>query len=379
MSIKIGIDYTAAVHQSAGIGRYTREMVQALAAAPDFAPHYYLFAAAAQGDARPLLPAEKFTWCPTRLTERWLARLWYRLHLPLAVETWTGPLHLLHAPDFILPPVRRSTRTIVTIHDLSFVREPDSIMPGMSYHLNTWVPRSVAQADCVIAVSEATRRDLVEIYQTPPDKIRILYHGVTSNFKPVTDPARLQEVRQKYGLGQKPLVLSIGTIQPRKNYQRLIQAFAQVKGEAALVIAGGPGWKNESIFDEVGKYQLGDRIHFPGFVAEADLPVLYSAAAIFIYPSLYEGFGLPILEAMACGIPVIASNRSSLPEVTGDAGLLVDPYDVAAMAAAMNRLLEDHHLRQQLSAAGLKRAAQFTWPGMVAQLVDIYRQLLQKE
>jgi glycosyltransferase involved in cell wall biosynthesis len=379
MSIKIGIDYTAAVHQSAGIGRYTREMVQALAAEPTFSPHYYLFAAAAREGSLPPLPGENFTWRPTRLTERWLARLWYRLQLPLPVETWTGSLHLLHAPDFILPPVRRTTRTIVTIHDLSFVREPDSIMPGMSDHLNTWVPRSVAQADCVIAVSEATCRDLVELYQTPPEKIRILYHGVTANFKPVTDPARLQAIRQKYRLGQKPLVLSIGTIQPRKNYQRLIQAFAQVKREAALVIAGGAGWKNESIFAEVEKQQMADRVYFPGFVEDTDLPALYSTAAVFVYPSLYEGFGLPILEAMACGVPVIASNRSSLPEVTGDAGLLVDPHDVAAIATAMTRLLEDYPLRQQLSAAGLKRAAQFTWSGMAAQLVDIYRQLLQKE
>jgi glycosyltransferase involved in cell wall biosynthesis len=377
MPIRIGIDYTAAVHQSAGIGRYTREMVQALAAERRFAPEYRLFVADRHRQTLPSLPGSNFAWRTTRLSERWLARLWYRLRLPLSVETWTGPLHLFHAPDFVLPPVRRNTRTIVTIHDLSFIHEPESVMPGMSNHLNRWVPHSVAQADAVIAVSEATCRDLIELYQTPPAKIKILYHGVTSNFRPVTDPRQLHEVRQKYGLGQRPFILSLGTVQPRKNYQRLIQALGQVGGEIGLVIAGGKGWTYENILAEVDKQGLQGRVHFPGFVAEADLPALYSAATIFVYPSLYEGFGLPALEAMACGLPVIASNQSSLPEVVGKAGLLVNPGEVEAIAAAISRLLEDEALRQALSSAGLARAAEFTWARMASQLVELYQQVLQ--
>jgi glycosyltransferase involved in cell wall biosynthesis len=377
MPIRIGIDYTAAVHQSAGIGRYTREMVQALAAEGRFAPEYRLFVADRDHQTLPPLPGSNFAWRTTRLSERWLARLWYRLRLPLSVETWTGPLQLFHAPDFVLPPVRRNIRTIVTIHDLSFVREPESVMPGMSNHLNRWVPRSVARADAVIAVSEATCRDLIELYQTPPAKIKVLYHGVTSNFRPVVDPAHLQEVRQKYGLGQSPFILSVGTVQPRKNYQRLIQALGRVVGEIKLVIAGGKGWNYENILAEIDKQGLQGRVHFTGFVAEADLPALYSAATIFVYPSLYEGFGLPVLEAMACGLPVIASDQSSLPEVVGKAGLLVNPGQVEAIAAAISRLLEDEALRQALSSAGLARAAEFTWAKMAAQLVELYQQVLQ--
>ena len=250
-------------------------------------------------------------------------------------------------------------------------------MPGMSNHLNRWVPHSVAQADAVIAVSEATCRDLIELYQTPPAKIKVLYHGVSSNFRPVIEPLQIQEVRQKYGLGQSPFILSVGTVQPRKNYQRLIQALAQVKGEIKLVIAGGKGWSYENILAEVDKQGLQGRVHFPGFVAEADLPALYSAATIFVYPSLYEGFGLPILEAMACGLPVIASDQSSLPEVVGKAGLLIKPGEVEAIATAINRLLGDEALRQALSSAGLARAAEFTWDKMAAQLVELYQQVLQ--
>ena len=239
--INIGIDYTSAIHQSAGIGRYTREMVKALAALHVDAqpPHYHLFVAGAKQHTLPPTPGPNFIWKPTHLSRRWLERLWYRLRLPLPVETYTGPLTLFHAPDFVLPPVKPHTRTLVTIHDLSFVRHPESVMPGMSAYLNKWVPHSVRQADHVIAVSEATRQDLIELYNTPPEKVSVLYHGVTSEFTPVTNPAQLTAVRQKYNLGDQPVILSVGTVQPRKNFQRLIQAFANVDTQAVLVIAGG--------------------------------------------------------------------------------------------------------------------------------------------
>ena len=174
MTDRIGIDYTSAVHQSAGIGRYTREMVKALAqcSAGQTPPQYRLFVAEAGRCAPPPDLGPNFSWHPTRLTERWLGRLWYRLHLPLPVERWTGPLDLFHAPDFVLRPTRSGTPTLLTVHDLSFVREPDSVMPGMSRHLNRWVRQSVVQADHVIAVSKATAQDLIELYRTPPVKSR---------------------------------------------------------------------------------------------------------------------------------------------------------------------------------------------------------------
>jgi glycosyltransferase involved in cell wall biosynthesis len=234
----------------------------------------------------------------------------------------------------------------------------------------------VAQADHVIAVSEATRQDLIDLYQTPPEKISVIYHGVRPEFRPITDPLQLAAVRHKYKLGTGSFILSVGTIQPRKNYQRLIEALARVKTDVSLVIVGGKGWKSEAIFGEVSRQDLEGRVHFPGFVAEADLPALYSAATLFIYPSLYEGFGLPALEAMACGTPVIASDQSALPEVVGEAGLLVNPRDIEAMAIAMAQLLEDIPLRQKLVVAGQAQAARFTWPGAAAKLISLYKKIL---
>lgn len=377
MTIQVGIDYTAAIQQSAGIGRYTREMVKALATVAWPVAGYRLFAAGVPKDLPPPALPSNFAWCPSRISERWLARAWHRLRLPLPVETWTGPLDLFHQPDFVLPPTRPAARTLVTVHDLSFVHDPATVMPGMIAYLARLVPDSVNRADRVIAVSEATRQDLIAFYQTPPEKISVLYHGVRPEFRPVTQPERLAAVRQKYGLGEGPLVLSVGTIHPRKNYRRLVAAFAEIQQpEVSLVIAGSKGWTYDEVFDEVARHNLEERVFFPGFVAEADLPALYSAACLFIYPSLWEGFGLPLLEAMACGTPVIAANRSALPEVVGPAGLLVDPEDTPAIAGAMAKVLEDAGLRQQLAAAGQARSAQFTWERMAGQLIDLYQTLI---
>ncbi len=376
---RIGIDYTAAIHQSAGIGRYTREIVRALASysTGPFRPDYHLFVANGR-QLKPVIPGPNFTWHYTPLTKRWLERLWYRLRLPLRIERWTGPLDLLHQPDFVLPPVKAGTRTLLTVHDLSFIREPNSVMPGMMAHLTRWVHRSVARADHVIAVSKSTRQDLMELYQTPPEKITVLYHGVRPQFRPIEDPAELAAVREKYGLGDRPFVLSVGTIQPRKNYQRLVRAFAQIKLDFSLVLAGSRGWDYQAVVDEVRKQGLENRIHFPNFVADPDLPALYSAASLFVYPSLYEGFGLPVLEAMACGTPVVASDRSSLPEVVEEAGLLVDALDVDGMAAAMSKLLTDQSLHQQLSQAGRLQAAKFTWEDVACKLITLYQAILER-
>jgi len=348
-------------------------MVKALANI-DTQSSYHLFVADAGKNIDP--PGTNFTSHPTRLTERWLARLWYRLRLPLPIETWTGPLHLFHQPDFFLPPVKAGTRTIVTIHDLSFERQSSNmIMPGMEAHLKKWVPYSVQQADHVIAVSAATRQDLVDLYHTPPEKITVLHHGVTPEFQPIADSAQLTQMRHKYNLDDRPFVLSVSTIQSRKNYRRLIRAFAQIDEAYSLVIAGGKGWGYDDVVAEVVRLGLENRVHFPGFIADADLPALYNAAGLFVYPSLYEGFGLPILEAMACGTPVIASDQSSLPEVVGEAGLLVDPYDVDAIATAMSQVLEDKDLHRRLSQAGQQQVKKFTWNRMATQLLALYQQL----
>ena len=384
--MRIGIDVTSAVTQSAGIGRYTRELVRALLNLD--APHTYtLFYATEKRVARPIEPLPS----GVRLRrlpfhDKWLARLWHKLQIPISIELITGPIDLFHSPDFSLPPTLRRTPTLLTVHDLSFIRDPESAVPSLRRYLSRVVPRSVARARRVLADSQATKDDLVELFGTPPGKIDVLLSGVDARFRPIRDPAALAAVRAKYNLGSGPLVLAVGTIQPRKNYVRLIQAFAQVMGQwwqigperlgdVNLVISGGTGWLFDAIFAEVTRLGLQARVKFTGFVDDADLPALYSAAAVFAYVPRYEGFGLPVLEAMACGVPVIGSNVSSIPEVVGDAGLLVDPLDVDAIAAGLIGLLKDASARDAYLRAGLQRAAQFTWESAARQLLSIYAEL----
>jgi glycosyltransferase involved in cell wall biosynthesis len=371
----IGLDVTAAVSQGAGIGRYTRELLRALAQL-DTQNQYRLFYAS---HTRPhALPpfGPNFRVRALPVHDIWLARVWHRAQLPIPVETFTGPVDIFHSPDFTLPPTRPGVKTLLTVHDLSFVRDPASAAPGLLKYLNTVVPRSVERAQHILADSLATKNDLQEIYAVPPEKITVLYSGVEARFRRASD-AEQNAVRAKYHLGAEPFILAVGTLQPRKNYGRLIQAFAavcpQLKAENyKLIIAGGKGWLFDSIFAEVEQRGLRERVLFPGFVADEDLPALYSAAHVFAYPSLYEGFGLPVLEAFACGTPVLTSTVSSLPEVAGEAALSVPPTDVTTLAEALHRLTTDDALRAELTAKGLGRAQTFTWQRAAQELLSIY-------
>lgn len=378
--MRIGFDATSAVRQGGGIGRYTRELLQTLYST-DAESQYRLFYASRWPIPHPLpgpLPAN-FHARHLPFDDVWLARLWHRAQIPLPVETITGPLDVFHSPDFTLPPVRRGTRTLLTIHDLSFIRDPDSATPVLRQYLNAVVPRSVARADHILADSYATRADLIELYHTPPEKISVLYSGVNAVFRPVSDPAPRAAVRAKYHLGDSPFILAVGTLQPRKNYVRLIQAFSSLvtrHPSLVLVIAGGKGWLYDSIFAEVERLKLRARVLFPGFVDDADLPALYSAARVLAYPSLYEGFGLPMLEAMACGTPVVTSTASCLPEVAGEAAICVPPTDVDALAHALDQVVSDESVRAELKVKGLARAKAFTWERAARELVKKYHALL---
>ena len=377
---RIGLDVTSALTQGGGIGRYTRELVHALVAADD-ASHYCLFSA----KSPPVLPVPdplpsgpRVSHYPSPLGERWLYRLWYRLRLPLPVQLVTGKLDLFHSPDFVLPPVSGGIPTLLTVHDLSFIHYPEVFPPALVDYLNRVVPWSVARATHILADSRATRDDLVSIWRVPSEKITILYSGVHARFRPVTDAAALTAVRARYGLGEEPYVLAVGTIQPRKNYQMLIRAFQSVAAALPhnLYIAGGKGWLYDDMLAEAARQGLEDRVRFIGFVDDSDLPGLYSAADLFVFPSLYEGFGLPLLEAMACGTPVLTSNASSLPEVAGETAVQLSPHDQAAWTAGMLTLLTDPQRQARLVAAGFARVRQFTWQQAAQRLLFLYQMLL---
>lgn len=375
MTLPIAIDTSAAVTQGGGIGRYTRELVTALARLDTQTP-YILFSAKPTTDLPPL-PGANFRLVSTSLSTDWLARLWHRARLPLSIELWTGPIRLMHSPDFTLPPVKRGVPTLLTVHDLSFVRTPETATAGLRAYLNAAVPRSVRRADRVLADSEATRQDLIEIYQTPPDKIRVLYSGVDRRFQPVKDTISLADVRKKFQLGDAPFVLSVGTIQPRKNYERLVEAFRRLdKPDLRLVIAGGKGWLDHPLYSLIDQLGMTKSVQFLGFVGDDDLPALYSAAHVFAFPSLYEGFGLPALEAMACGTPVLTSNVSSLPEVVGEAAIRVEPTDVDGIADGLRKLIEDSDLRKTLTQQGIERAKLFNWNKAATALRQHYQDLL---
>lgn len=380
MSKRIGIDVTSALTQGGGIGRYTRELIQALVELDS--PHQYqLFSAkppAVLPVPNPLPQAAHVVHRPAFLDERWLYRFWYRLRLPLPVQWFTGPLDLFHSPDFVLPPVNGRIPTLLTVHDLSFVHYPQTFPARLVTYLNAVVPWSVRRASHILADSQATKEDLVQLWRVPQDKITVLYSGVNQVFQPVTEQGQLTAVFAKYHIPSQPYILAVGTLQPRKNYQMLIRAFRQIATNWPhhLLIAGGKGWLYDEMMAEVTHQQLNGRIHFLGFVDDADLPALYSGATLFVSPSLYEGFGLPLLEAMACGVPVITSNVSSLPEVAGETAVQLSPHDEPAWTQTMHTLLANPTQRTRMVAAGFRQARRFTWQQAAQQLLAIYQSLL---
>jgi glycosyltransferase involved in cell wall biosynthesis len=375
----IGVDYTAAAWQGAGIGRYTRELIRA-AVPRDRALRYRLFYAAGGLPADAPYVADLCALAaanpnvgvhPLPISPRLLTILWQRLRLPLTVERLVGRLDVLHAPDFVLPPTR--ARTILTVHDLTFMVRPESADARLRRYLMAAVPRSLRRADRVLVDSLATAADLERLLGVAGPHVRLLYPGVDPRFQPLPASA-IEPVRAELGLPAH-FLLFVGTLEPRKNVPRLIAAFAQVAADPQyadlhLVIAGRRGWLYDEIFAAVERLGLHTRVQFLDFVADQQLPALYNLARAFVYPSLYEGFGFPALEALACGTPVVTANVASLPEVVGAAAVLVDPYDVTALAQGIGVALRD---AAPLRTAGPLQAQRFSWAASGAALIDVYR------
>lgn len=383
--MRIAVDYTAAARQGGGIGRYARELIGALLATDDKNAYVLMAASAGLGgrwrDEQARLRAlaaspEHLTFRSLPLTDDWMARIWQRLRLPLPAELVTGPVDRFYSPDFVLPPLRKSTRSLLTVHDLSFLRHPDTFPPPLLRYLKQSVPRSVARADHILADSDATRDDLITLLNVSPRRVTTLYSGVSPDFNTTVTENERARLRARYDIGDRPFILTVGTVQPRKNYVRLIKAcdsLAKAR-DLDLVIVGQPAWLAAPILAAADARPY---VHRLGFVADGDLPALYRQATVFAFPSLYEGFGLPPLEAMACGTPVVASTSSSVPEVVGDAGLLVDPLDVSAWTDALRRLLDDESLGAALRERGLKRAARFIWSRTAQMWLEISERLTQ--
>jgi tRNA threonylcarbamoyl adenosine modification protein (Sua5/YciO/YrdC/YwlC family) len=300
-------------------------------------------------------------------------RLW--THLRLSGEMLAHPPDVLFVPAHVLPPVH-PRRSLVTVHDLGYRYFPQAHRALDRWYLDLSTRWNARAAACVIADSNATRDDIVRFYGIPREKIRVVYPALAGNlFRPVREAAELARVRSRYQLDAEYLI-TVGTLHPRKNYERLLQAFARLPEKYQLVIAGKKGWLFHPVFATVKRLGLEPRVRFLDYVEAADLPALYSAARLSVFPSLYEGFGFPVLEAQACGVPVVCSNTSSLPEVAGDAAEFFDPREVEAMAAAMARVLNDEARRDELIQKGCLNLQRFSWARAAREILEAINSLM---
>jgi glycosyltransferase involved in cell wall biosynthesis len=287
-----------------------------------------------------------------------------RIPLTLSRELRRHPVDVLHV-QYTAPPFAPCS-VVATIHDLAFEHLPETFNRRSWMQLRLTVRRTARRAAHIITVSEYSRRDISKTYGIAPKRITVTPEAAPPHFKPVADETELEKTRERYGISANYL-LSLGSIQPRKNLKRLIEAYSRLRTARSasrlpqLVIAGKRGWLDDEVFRAAQQDGLNESVKFIGYVPEEDLPALYSGALCFVYPSYFEGFGLPVLEAMQCGAPVIAGNQTSLPEVAGDAALLFDPFDTRALGEAIARVIDRPEYRAELRARGLKRAAEFSW------------------
>ena len=372
--MKVCVDVSAAVHRRAGLGRYAQELTAALV---EQGEHEYIAFYHQRGEAHLEPPIDRLPRITTRLSVKpWRLTTMLAYFTSLGMDRLLPDVDLFHGTEHLLPRLRR-VRTVFTLHDLIFRFDPDSHLPLNRIYLNLMVPRFLKAADAIIVVSECTQRDAVRLYGVPSERIHVIPEGVHPRFRPIADLTRLAAVRDKYGLPSR-FVLHVGTIEPRKNLPMLMKSWEAVKSEERgrddlkLVIAGKPGWLYKETFATADRLGLADDVIFTGYMEDADLPVLYNAATALAMPSRYEGFGLPIAEAMACGTPVVCSDVSSLPEVAGDAALLVPPDDVRGWVEALTHVISDEGLRGTLREKGLKQAAKFSWERAAHQTGQVY-------
>lgn len=365
----------SASYHTAGLSQYIYELLTNLRLQPPY-QRYEAFVTSAPDDIK-LSPTPNFQCClvGSAFVKPSLRIVWEQLIQPLILAR--RPPDLIHALGYALP-LAWPGRSAISICDLSFVRYPELFNRSNAIYLATIARLSARKATAVLTISESTRRDVINLFGVPAERVTTTYCGVSDRFRPVP-ASQLDAFRARHELPAE-FLLYIGTIEPRKNLAGLVKAYAAYRRQVAepmpLILGGGRGWKDQEVFNLVERLDLKEHVRFPGYIPGDDLASWYSAATAFIYPSRYEGFGLPVAEAMACGTPVITSAVSSLPEVVGETGLLVDPDDEAALAAAITRLASDSDLRRTLSLAGQERAARFRWERMAAETAALYERVI---
>ncbi len=367
--MRIGIDALAAASQAGGDATYIRNVIRGLSIIdPD--GDYTLFSTMFPPEV--LIPhTERMrrttVWCPT-------LSLYTPISLPLSLaRERIDVAHVQYVASPLCP-----TRVVVSVHDIAYERYPHFFIPSTVAKFRLLVPLTVRRAAAVLTLSEFSKHDIVRRYSVPSEKVVVAPCAADPMYQPLRDPARLAAICDKYGTGER-FILCVGNLQPRKNLKTLITAYVRLRRAGTmrhkLVLVGREAWLHEDIFAAARDSGYAEELVFTGYVPDEDLVALYNAAELFVYPSLFEGFGLPPLEAMACGTPVVTGNTSALPETVGDAALTVDPYDAEALAGAMARVLGDAVLRADLSARGLERAAAFSWADTATIIREVYRRV----
>jgi glycosyltransferase involved in cell wall biosynthesis len=377
--MRIGFDIGPITHARSGVGNYCLHLLKALLEIDEldisgFAASARKLDLAALG--RPL--RHRHLPVPTRV----MYQVWSALGMP-AVDGLLGGVDVYHATNYFLPPCKRAKR-VLTIHDIAFKKHPELCSPKIVGPFSSKVAGFAREADAVIADSESTRQDIIDLLGVNAERVHTVHLGAETCMRPMTQDEAVARVGSSFSIGT-PYVLFVGTIEARKNVAGLIRAFRQIQDRFPhkLVIVGARGWILEDLTELVDAelaahtdhrgHSSRNRIELPGFVSQGDLPALYGAADALIFPSFYEGFGLPVLEAMACGCPVITANNSSLPEVGGDAAEYCDANDVDSIANAMRRVLGDAALREQMIRRGFAQAAKFSWKKTAEQTAAVYR------
>lgn len=356
--MRIGINVHLLSTTHTGIQHYIRALVPELVTQAT-SHEIVLYGEPAQ---LPVTAGERIRWVSTSRPLRSGAQrvLWEQTMLPHLLQR--GGIDVFFSPAFILPVLWEGAG-IVTVHDLNFEVSPETIRPVRRAYLRRITRWSTRRARKVVAISQSTASDIVRLYGVPHQKLVIIPYGLDTLFNPENARALEPMVKQRYSLPER-FLLFVGTLEPRKNLPRLLEAYALARRQVSLpplVLAGAPGWQHERILTQARRLGIEQHLRFAGYIPREHLPGVYAAASALLYPSLYEGFGLPPLEAMGCGTPVLASNTSAMPEVVGDGGILIDPRDTQQIADGILRIIRDGELRQRVIEHGLERARLFRW------------------
>ena len=371
--LKVVLDAGPAVHQSAGLARYTESLASALWQHCRDSIDLNLFYNRHSGHQLPTslapIPTRAF---PLGQYPWRLGVLACQLLRAPVVDRRLGAGGIYHATEHLLPWTARPS--VMTVHDLIFERYPQHHTLANRSFLRVAMPLFVRRADAIIAVSRHTQQDLLELYGTPTQKVFVVEEGIEGRFRPALEE-EIRQVKEKHGI-RRPYLLMVGTLEPRKNHQLAFEALARLKAGGfshCLVVAGGGGWLFDDVQRKVDQLQLAADVLFAGRVPEEDLPALYSGADCFLMPSLYEGFGIPVLEAMACGTPVVCSKASSLPEVASTAARYIELMTGEALANTVRQVLSNPETSEQMRTEGLRQAARFCWRVAAVQTVNVYR------